>query len=158
MRAQKLDWPKCLIMLKKRCCSRKACSFKGLYYFWCIKGRLNGARWRLQGGHWNSRRETSRVARVYHLARFWRVANCRTNYRSANFFWRSKIPIGSLVYGGHIEDDYLYFLPDNRELDVCWVMMRNIGYRSLSAGYLQCRRRSWSFWRSPIDPWWLLRK
>lgn len=42
-----------------------------------------------------------------------------------------KYPSGSLVYGGHVEDDYLYFLPDNRELDVCWVMMRNIGYRSL---------------------------
>jgi hypothetical protein len=30
-----------------------------------------------------------------------------------------KYPRGSLVYGGNDEDDYLYCLPDNKEIDVC---------------------------------------
>jgi hypothetical protein len=45
-----------------------------------------------------------------------------------------KYPLGSLFYGGNDEDDYLYCLPNNRELDVCRVMMRNIGYPKLECG------------------------
>jgi hypothetical protein len=30
-----------------------------------------------------------------------------------------KYPRGSLVYGGNDEDDYLYCLPNNKEIDVC---------------------------------------
>ena len=30
-----------------------------------------------------------------------------------------KYPRGSLVYGGSDEDDFLYCLPDNKEVNVC---------------------------------------
>lgn len=34
-----------------------------------------------------------------------------------------KYPSGSLVYGGNHEDDYLFFLPDSIEVEVCREMM-----------------------------------
>lgn len=43
-------------------------------------------------------------------------------------------PRGSLVYGGNDEDDYLYFLPDNKEIDVCREIMDNMGYPKLEHG------------------------
>jgi hypothetical protein len=45
-----------------------------------------------------------------------------------------KYPRGSLVYGGNDEDDYLYYLPDNKEIDVCREMMDNMGYPKLELG------------------------
>jgi hypothetical protein len=42
-----------------------------------------------------------------------------------------KYPRGSLVYGGNDEDDFLYCLPDNKEIHVCQEMMDNIGYLKL---------------------------
>jgi hypothetical protein len=39
-----------------------------------------------------------------------------------------KYPRGSLVYGGNDEDDYLYCLPDNKEIDVYREIMYNMGY------------------------------
>jgi hypothetical protein len=43
-------------------------------------------------------------------------------------------PRGSLVYGGNDKDDYLYCLPDNKEIDVCREMMDNMGYSKLELG------------------------
>jgi hypothetical protein len=45
-----------------------------------------------------------------------------------------KYPRGFLVYGGNDEDDYLYCLPDNKEIDVCQEMMDNMGYPKLELG------------------------
>jgi hypothetical protein len=45
-----------------------------------------------------------------------------------------KYPQGSLVYGGNDEDDYLYCLPDNKEIDVCREMMDKMGYPKLELG------------------------
>lgn len=42
-----------------------------------------------------------------------------------------RYPLGVDVYGGNGEDDYLYCLPYSREIDVCRVMMDNIGYPKL---------------------------
>jgi hypothetical protein len=42
-----------------------------------------------------------------------------------------KYPRGSLVYGGNDEDDFLYCLPDIKEINVCREMMDNIGYLKL---------------------------
>jgi hypothetical protein len=42
-----------------------------------------------------------------------------------------KYPSGSLVCGGNDEDDYLYFLLDNRELEVCHEMVDRMGYPKL---------------------------
>jgi hypothetical protein len=41
---------------------------------------------------------------------------------------------GSLVYGGNDEDDFLYCLPDSKEINVCREIMDNIGYPKLELG------------------------
>jgi hypothetical protein len=41
---------------------------------------------------------------------------------------------GSLVYSGNDEDDFLYCLPDNKEISVCREMMKNMGYPKLELG------------------------
>jgi hypothetical protein len=46
--------------------------------------------------------------------------------------WR--YPQGSLVYGGNNEDDFLYCLPDNKEINVCREMMNNMGFSKLELG------------------------
>jgi hypothetical protein len=43
-------------------------------------------------------------------------------------------PRGSLVYGGDDEDDFLYCLPDNKEIHVCQEMADNIGYPKFELG------------------------
>jgi hypothetical protein len=45
-----------------------------------------------------------------------------------------KYPRGSLIYGGDDEDDFLYCLPDNKEINVCREMVDNIGYLKLELG------------------------
>jgi hypothetical protein len=45
-----------------------------------------------------------------------------------------KYPRGSLVYGGDDEDDFLYYLPDNKEINICLEMADNIGYPKLELG------------------------
>jgi hypothetical protein len=45
-----------------------------------------------------------------------------------------KYPRGSLVYGGSDKDDFLYCLPDNKEINVCREMMDNMGYPKLELG------------------------
>jgi hypothetical protein len=42
-----------------------------------------------------------------------------------------KYPQGSLVYGGDNDDDFLYCLPDGKEIIVCREMMDNMGYPKL---------------------------
>ena len=44
-----------------------------------------------------------------------------------------KYPRGSLVYGGD-EDDFLYCLPDNKEINVYREMVDNMGYPKLELG------------------------
>jgi hypothetical protein len=51
-----------------------------------------------------------------------------------------KYPKGSLVYNGTDEDDFLYCLPDNKELSICREMERNMGFPKLELVSLQCRR------------------
>jgi hypothetical protein len=38
------------------------------------------------------------------------------------------------VYNGTDEDDFLYCLPDNKEISVCREMARNIGFSKLKVG------------------------
>jgi hypothetical protein len=45
-----------------------------------------------------------------------------------------KYPRGSLVYGGSDEDDFLYCVPDIKEIHVCREIMDNIGYPKLELG------------------------
>jgi hypothetical protein len=42
-----------------------------------------------------------------------------------------KYPRGSLIYGGNDEDDFLYCLPDSKEINVCREMMDNMGYPNI---------------------------
>jgi hypothetical protein len=45
-----------------------------------------------------------------------------------------KYPKGALVYNGMDEDDFLYYLPDNKEISVCREMAKNMGFPKLEAG------------------------
>jgi hypothetical protein len=45
-----------------------------------------------------------------------------------------KYPRGSLVYGGNDEDDFIYYLPDSKEINVCREMMDTMGYPKLELG------------------------
>jgi hypothetical protein len=45
-----------------------------------------------------------------------------------------KYPRGSLVYGGDDEEDFLYCLPDKKEINVCREMMNNMGFLKLELG------------------------
>jgi hypothetical protein len=45
-----------------------------------------------------------------------------------------KYPLGSLVYGGDNDDDFLYCLPDGKEINVCHEMMYHMGYTKLELG------------------------
>ena len=43
-------------------------------------------------------------------------------------------PHGSLVYGGDNDDDFLYCLPNSKEINVCREMMDHMGYLKLELG------------------------
>jgi hypothetical protein len=45
-----------------------------------------------------------------------------------------KYPKGALVFNGTDEDDFLYCLPENKELSVCREMARSMGFPKLEAG------------------------
>jgi hypothetical protein len=45
-----------------------------------------------------------------------------------------KYPQGSLVYNSTDEDDFLYCLPDNKEISVCQEMMINMGFPKFELG------------------------
>jgi hypothetical protein len=53
----------------------------------------------------------------------------------ANHYVRElKYPKGALVFNDTDEDDFLYCLPDNKELSVCREMARSMGFPKLEAG------------------------
>jgi hypothetical protein len=45
-----------------------------------------------------------------------------------------KYPSGSLVYSGTDEDDFLYCLPNNKEIFICQEMAKNMGFPKLELG------------------------
>jgi hypothetical protein len=53
----------------------------------------------------------------------------------ANHYARElKYPKGALVFNGTDEDDFLYCLPDNKELSICREMARSMGFLKLEVG------------------------
>jgi hypothetical protein len=42
-----------------------------------------------------------------------------------------KYPKGALVFNESNEDDFLYYLPDNKEISVCWEIGRSMGFLKL---------------------------
>jgi hypothetical protein len=51
-----------------------------------------------------------------------------------HYAWELKYPKGALVYNGTDEDDFLYCLPDNKEIFVCREIAKNMGFPKLEAG------------------------
>ena len=45
-----------------------------------------------------------------------------------------KYPKGALVFNGSDEEDFLYCLPDNKEIFICWEIGKSIGFPKLEDG------------------------
>jgi hypothetical protein len=55
------------------------------------------------------------------------------NFEAKHYARELKYSKGALVFNGTDEDDFLYFLPDNKELSVCREMARSMGFPKLEA-------------------------
>jgi hypothetical protein len=55
-------------------------------------------------------------------------------FEAKHYAQELKYPKGALVFNGTDEDDFLYCLPDNKELSVCREMARSMGFPKLEAG------------------------
>jgi hypothetical protein len=55
-------------------------------------------------------------------------------YEADHYARELKYPKGAVVFNGTDEDDFLYCLPDNKELSVCREMARSMGFPKLEAG------------------------
>jgi hypothetical protein len=55
-------------------------------------------------------------------------------FEAKHYAREQKYPKGALVFNGTDEDDFLYCLPDNKELSVCLEMTRSMGFPKLEAG------------------------
>jgi hypothetical protein len=55
-------------------------------------------------------------------------------FEASHYARELKYPKGALVFNGTDEDDFLYCLPDNKELSVCREMARSMGFPKLEAG------------------------
>jgi hypothetical protein len=51
-----------------------------------------------------------------------------------------KYPKEALVFNDTDEDDFLYCLPDNKEISVCREMAKNMGFPKLEAGLPPCQK------------------
>jgi hypothetical protein len=47
---------------------------------------------------------------------------------------RLKYPKGALVFNGTNEDDFLYCLPDNKEISMCREIARSMGFSKMEEG------------------------
>jgi hypothetical protein len=56
------------------------------------------------------------------------------NFEAKHYARELKYPKGALVFNGTDEDDFLYCLPDNKELSVCRERARSNGFPKLEAG------------------------
>jgi hypothetical protein len=54
--------------------------------------------------------------------------------KAKHYAREQKYPKGALVYNGTNEDDFLYCLPDNKEISVCREIAKNIGFPKLEVG------------------------
>jgi hypothetical protein len=62
-----------------------------------------------------------------YIVRHGKAVIIRSNCRGATLCQGVEIPPRSLVYGGDNEDDFLYCIPDSKEINVCREMMDNMG-------------------------------
>jgi hypothetical protein len=55
--------------------------------------------------------------------------------REAQFYAQKlKYPKGALIFNGSGEEDFLYCLPDSKEISVCWEMSKSFGFPTLEDG------------------------
>jgi hypothetical protein len=55
--------------------------------------------------------------------------------REAQYYaWKLKYPKGALIFNGSGEEDFLYCLPDSKEISVCWEMSRSFRFPTLEDG------------------------
>jgi hypothetical protein len=54
--------------------------------------------------------------------------------RSPILCLEAEISEGALVFNGSREDDFLYYLPDSKEISVCREMSRSFGFPTLEDG------------------------
>jgi hypothetical protein len=57
-----------------------------------------------------------------------------TIMEAKHYAWELKYSKGALVFNGTDEDDFLYCLPDNKEISICREMAKNMGFPKLEAG------------------------
>ena len=58
----------------------------------------------------------------------------RRNPRTKTLRPETKYPKGALVFNGTNEDDFLYCLPDNKEISVCREIAKSMGFLKLEEG------------------------
>jgi hypothetical protein len=54
-------------------------------------------------------------------------------FEAKHYAWELKYPKGALVFNGTDEDDFLYCLPDNKELSVYQEMTKSMGFSKLAS-------------------------
>jgi hypothetical protein len=60
---------------------------------------------------------------------------CEEEVLEARHYARKlKYPKGALVFNGTNDDDFLYCLPDNKEISVCWEIAKSMGFPKLEDG------------------------
>jgi hypothetical protein len=59
---------------------------------------------------------------------------CEEGFEAKHYARELKYPKGALVFNGTDEDDFLYCLPDNKELTLCREMAKSMGFPKLEAG------------------------
>jgi hypothetical protein len=58
----------------------------------------------------------------------------RRNFRSQTLCPGTEIPKGALVFNGTDEDDFLYCLPDNKEISIYRKIDKSMGFSKFEAG------------------------
>jgi hypothetical protein len=56
------------------------------------------------------------------------------NPEAQHYAQKLKYPKGALVFNGSEEEDFLYCLPDSKEISVCREMSRSFGFPTLEDG------------------------
>jgi hypothetical protein len=64
----------------------------------------------------------------------WKRLSEEEIFEAKHYARELKYPKGALVFNGTDEDDFLYCLPDNKELSICREMARSMGFPKLEAG------------------------
>jgi hypothetical protein len=64
----------------------------------------------------------------------WKKLSKEEILEARHYAQKLKYPKGSLVFNGTDEDDFLYCLPDNKEISVCREIAKSMGFRKLEEG------------------------